>query len=92
MLSGSAAKEETEYIPRIQVQLPADTITLAGKVSLAELAEITKQACLFIGLDTGVTHLASATGVSVVALFGPTNPVKWGLWPFNFIGGGEHNT
>jgi heptosyltransferase-3 len=86
VLSGSVAKEEIEYIRKIQVQLPADTITLAGKVSLAELAEITKQACLFIGLDTGVTHLASATGVPVVALFGPTNPVKWGPWPFNFSG------
>ena len=89
VLSGSAGKEEIEYIRRIQVQLPEDTITLAGKVSFAELAEIIKHACLFVGLDTGVTHLASATGVPVVALFGPTNPVKWAPWPKDFGGDGN---
>ena len=36
---------------------------------------------MFIGVDTSVTHLAAATGIKVIAIYGPTNPVKWGPWP-----------
>ncbi len=86
VLSGSSAAEEIEYLRGIQIQLPEDTINLAGKVSLAELADIIRDACLFIGADTGITHMAAATGIPVVALFGPTNPVKWAPWPFEFNG------
>jgi heptosyltransferase-3 len=86
ILSGSLAKKEVEYIQNIRSRLPEDTINLAGKLSLAELAEIIRGACLFIGPDTSVTHMAAATGVPVVALFGPTNPVKWAPGPINFSG------
>jgi heptosyltransferase-2 len=33
---------------------------------------------LFVGNDTAVTHSAVALDVATVALFGPTNPRKWG--------------
>jgi heptosyltransferase-3 len=87
VLSGSPAKEEIEYLCAIQSQLADDTINLAGKVSLAELAGIIRDASLFIGPDTGITHLAAATGTPVIALFGPTNPVKWAPWPVDYNGG-----
>lgn len=86
VLSGSPAEQEQEYLRGIQSQLPSDTVNLAGKVSLAELAGIIRDACLFIGPDTGITHLAAATGVPVIALFGPTNPVKWAPWPNDYCG------
>jgi heptosyltransferase-3 len=38
-------------------------------------------ASLYIGPDTSITHLATACGIPVVALFGPTNPRLWGPWP-----------
>jgi ADP-heptose:LPS heptosyltransferase len=34
-------------------------------------------AMLFIGNDSGVTHLAAAAGIPAVALFGPTDPATW---------------
>lgn len=43
--------------------------------SLVELAEIARRCDLFIGSDTGPLHLAAATGIPVVALYGPTDPV-----------------
>jgi heptosyltransferase I len=46
--------------------------------SLTELIAITRRARLFIGGDTGPTHLAAALGIPVVALFGPTNPARNG--------------
>jgi heptosyltransferase-3 len=84
VLSGGPAQDEIDYVTNIQRQLPEDTINLAGQVSLAQLAHIIAQAKLYIGPDTGITHLAAATGVPVIALYGPTNPVKWAPWPCGF--------
>lgn len=82
VLSCGPTQQEMEYVASIQKQLPDNTINLTGQVSLAELAYIITQAKLYIGPDTGITHLAAATGTPVIALFGPTNPVKWAPWPF----------
>jgi len=84
VLSGGPAKEEIDYVANIQRQLPEDTINLAGQVSLAQLSYIIAQAKLYIGPDTGITHLAAATGIPVIALYGPTNPVKWAPWPVDY--------
>lgn len=84
VLSGGAAPDELAYIAEVAAQLPNDSVNIAGRVSLAELSGIIAKAHLFIGPDTGVTHLAAATGVPVIALFGPTNPVKWAPWPVDY--------
>ncbi len=84
VLSGSPAIKEMNYLAEIQQQFPIDTINLAGKVSLSQLAKIIEKAELFIGPDTSITHLAAATGVKTLALFGPSDPVKWSPWPKNY--------
>lgn len=84
ILSGGPDATEQRYVEQVCKELPADTLNLAGKLSLAKLSEVIKHARLFIGPDTGITHLAAAHGVPVVALFGPSNPVKWGPWPFDY--------
>ena len=33
---------------------------------------------LYVGNDSGITHLAAAVGAPVIALFGPTDPGIWG--------------
>jgi heptosyltransferase III len=45
--------------------------------NLMDLARFIKGASLFIGNDSGATHLAAATGVPTLALFGPTSPEIW---------------
>jgi ADP-heptose:LPS heptosyltransferase len=45
---------------------------------LLELATWIGGARLYIGNDSGITHLAAATGVPTLALFGPTAPEVWG--------------
>jgi lipopolysaccharide heptosyltransferase I len=47
---------------------------LAGRTDLEELTEIYNRAKLYIGGDTGPTHLAAAVDLTVVALMGPTDP------------------
>lgn len=49
-------------------------IDLSGRLSLKALVAVLKQAELFVGIDSGVMHLASALDLPVVGLFGPTDP------------------
>jgi heptosyltransferase-3 len=44
---------------------------------LYELARWLARARLYIGNDSGITHLAAAVGTPVLALFGPTDPAVW---------------
>ncbi len=46
--------------------------------NLADLACWLSGARLYIGNDSGITHLAAALGVPTLALFGPTDPKVWG--------------
>jgi heptosyltransferase-3 len=45
--------------------------------NLYELACWIATARVYVGNDSGITHLAAAAGVPVVAIFGPTDPAIW---------------
>ncbi|UCD12630.1 MAG: glycosyltransferase family 9 protein [Nitrospinaceae bacterium] len=86
LFTGGPGTEEHDYIEAVRMHLPepGKILNLAGRPSLAALAELISRAKLFIGVDTGITHLAAATGTPVIALYGPTLPEKWGPWPANY--------
>lgn len=44
---------------------------------LSALARWLAGASVYLGNDSGITHLAAACGVPVVAVFGPTDPAVW---------------
>ncbi|HEX7529336.1 MAG TPA: glycosyltransferase family 9 protein, partial [Thermoanaerobaculia bacterium] len=50
-------------------------LMLAPATTPASSARLAARAALFVGADTGPTHLAAAAGVPTIALFGPT-PVQ----------------
>lgn len=54
---------------------------MIGKVvsdlSVVQIAALLSRATLYIGNDSGVSHLAGAVGVRGIVLFGPTPPQKW---------------
>lgn len=58
--------------------IASDRIIPVRNLSLGELAAILKKCRVYIGNDSGVTHMAAAVGTPVVALFGPTDPQVWG--------------
>jgi len=47
---------------------------LTGKTDLGELCYLLKEASLFVGVDSGIMHLASSFDTPVVGIFGPTDP------------------
>jgi heptosyltransferase-2 len=49
-------------------------IDLTGKTAIADLPALLSQCHLFVGNDSGAMHVASAVGLPVVAVFGPTDP------------------
>jgi heptosyltransferase-3 len=53
---------------------------LDGAVRILDLYELAcwlATARCYVGNDSGITHLAAAVGVPVVAIFGPTDPAVW---------------
>jgi len=53
---------------------------LEGAVRIDDLYELARwlaRARLYVGNDSGITHLAAAVGTPVLALFGPTDPEVW---------------
>lgn len=57
---------------------PEDDLPGAARISdIYELGRWIAGARVFIGNDSGISHLAAAVGTPVVALFGPTDPAIW---------------
>jgi ADP-heptose:LPS heptosyltransferase len=73
ILEGPADRDPVERLLRSCVNPP---IILKG-LDLLTVAGVLAQARLFVGQDSGVTHMAGLIGVRTVALFGPTDPARW---------------
>jgi heptosyltransferase-2 len=71
---GSGADRETTQWIRTLVPERERTqlIDVAGDTSLESLAGVIRLSRVFVSNDSGAMHMASALGVPVVALFGPT--------------------
>jgi ADP-heptose:LPS heptosyltransferase len=50
---------------------------VAGGLSLSQAAALLAASDVYLGNDSGITHLAAALGVPTVALFGPSDPRQW---------------
>ncbi len=48
---------------------------------LDEMIELVRVPSIFIGNDSGPMHLSAAVGNRVLAIFGPTSPLRFGPWP-----------
>jgi heptosyltransferase III len=78
-LTGGPGAAERAYCEALERRCGGRNI--AGRLSFGELAALMARARLYVGTDTAVTHLAAACGTPTLALYGPSNPVKWGPWP-----------
>jgi len=67
---------ERERMAEAGAQIEAEVDCLP-EIPLTELARVLTATRLYIGNDSGVTHLAAAVGCPTLSLFGPTNPAIW---------------
>lgn len=88
-LSGGPAQAERDYAAQLVAAAGEPVLNLVGQLSFGESAEMIRRARLFVGPDTGATHVAAACGTPTIALFGPSNPTRWGPWPAHWPAGDE---
>lgn len=72
-LLGEADMFGAQILQRLAPDVPVLT-----KRALQEVAAILAVSRGYVGNDSGITHLAAALGIPVVALFGPTDAERWG--------------
>ncbi len=72
VITGSA--EERQLVESVRLHGARSSISLAGQLSLGELAATIEQAALLIANNTGPVHMAAALSTPVVDLYALTNP------------------
>ena len=90
VLSASSAPQDLELnealISLLDPSIRAHVVDTKGALSIPQMGSLLRQAKLYVGIDTSITHLAAACGTTTIALFGPTPPSNFGPWPNGFIG------
>lgn len=79
VLAGRGEYERTLAAPVLEAL--AGAIDLAGQLSLPEASAVIRRAALFVGNDSGLMHLAAATGAPTLGLYGPTAHAIAGFSP-----------
>lgn len=67
------AEEEKSLLVNIRKETKIEPISAVGETSLGELAALFKNVNLFIGTDSGPSHIASAVNTPSVILYSGTN-------------------
>lgn len=75
VLGGPGAAERAMAAPALAA-FP-DAVDLVGNLALPEVAAVLRRAALFLGNDSGLMHLAAATGSPTLGLFGPTSAEEY---------------
>ncbi len=75
LLSIGPADEYMIEFSRTMREAEVPTVTGLTAIRLSALLSL---CALYIGSDSGVSHLAAAVGIPTIAVFGPTDPDVWG--------------
>jgi len=64
-------------VQRVFKELESSDLILSRGLSLVQLASVLEGCRLFIGNDSGISHMAAALGLPTLAIFGPTDHRVW---------------
>ncbi len=70
-------ESDSRQLSRMKLAGSAERQTILEGLSLPVLGAVLSQCALFVGHDSGISHLAAAAGIPCLLLFGPTNPDVW---------------
>ncbi len=65
------------HVDAVAGGLTVETHRWAGALNFQEIGALAALALLYIGNDSGLTHLAAASGAKTVMLMGPTDPLRY---------------
>ncbi len=68
---------ESDHDRLAAIRTSAPETRILESLPLPELGAVLAEAALFVGHDSGVSHLAAAAGTRCLLLFGPTDPDVW---------------
>lgn len=68
--------QETALAAPLLAALPG-AINLTGKLNLPQVAACLARCALFVGNDSGLMHMAAASGAPTLGLFGPTSSAEY---------------
>ncbi len=68
------AESEKALVTAVSGMMSISPVDLSGQLTLGELGALCEVADLYVGNDTGPTHVAAAVGCPTLAIFGPSNP------------------
>lgn len=74
LLGGPA---DTALIDAVRTRLDASAIAFAGQLAFGEIGALAREALVYIGNDTGLTHYAAAAGAKTVMILGPSDPQRY---------------
>ncbi len=78
VLTGTAQDRAAVETVRQALGPRIDVIDLVGRADLVTLAAVLERVDLLVTGDTGPMHLAAALDIPMVAVFGPSDPSRWG--------------
>jgi len=81
LTGGPGARDRECIAPLLALAGPPALIDASARLDFNQLVTLLQRASLYLGPDTSVSHLAAAAGAPTLAIFGPTNPLRWAPWP-----------
>jgi ADP-heptose:LPS heptosyltransferase len=69
--------DDKPLVDAMQQHLKIPSVVFLGNLTFAEIGALAAGAQFYIGNDTGLTHLAAASGAKTIALFGPSDPLRY---------------
>ena len=76
LLSSSQARQTKRRPTQLEHEWKDRDVRFAKNLSLPHLAAVLEHT-IFMGHDSGISHLAAAAGANCILLFGPTDPNVW---------------
>lgn len=83
ILIGGAGDEE--LVAAVRQRLSTGAIAWVDQLTFAEIAALAAASLCYIGNDTGMTHLAAATGAATVMMMGPSDPLRYAPYTENHL-------
>ena len=68
---------DQELVDIVRDHLTVESVAWVGELSFSEIGALAHTALCYIGNDTGLTHVAAASGAKTIMMMGPTDPKRY---------------